>query len=243
MNVFSCSFALGVAAAATFAVAGCAGGDTTAGSTSTQSTPVSASTTASSVVQTSSDSPSSVSDTAGMQHNDADVTFSQLMIVHHQGAIEMADLAADRAQSQQVKDLAASIKAAQAPEIELMTSWLTAWGAPLSAESSSAETHGDMTGMGMPDMGSTASGMDMPTTVGMDGMMTADDMAALAAASGVAFDKMFLEMMVAHHQGAVEMAGTEIANGSSADAISLAEAITTSQTAEIATMMQMLQSM
>jgi len=59
------------------------------------------------------------------RHNAADVAFAQRMIVHHQGAIEMADLAPSRAASQQVKDLAVRIKAAQGPEIEQMQGWLT----------------------------------------------------------------------------------------------------------------------
>lgn len=91
-------------------------------------------------------------------------------------------------------------------------------------------------------MGPSA-GVETPTGVGMPGMMTADQMGALTAASGAAFDKMFLEMMVMHHQGAVQMADTELAQGSNPDALQLANRIKTSQTAEIATMQQLLQAM
>src|SRR5664279_2296892 len=94
--------------------------------------------------------------TADGQHNAADVAFAQQMIVHHQGAIEMADLAPSRAASQQVKDLAARIKAAQGPEIEQMQSWLTAWAAAMttaSAASSSDDAAGGMNHGGISGMG------------------------------------------------------------------------------------------
>ena len=184
------------------------------------------------------------------EHNAADVSFAQQMIEHHRGAIEMAQLAPDRAASQEVKDLAGKIEAAQAPEIELMTGWLQAWDAAMS-------TGGGM-GMGTTggmDMGTISSGMNMGTTGGMDmstsssgmagmpGMMTAEQMTALTAATGAEFDRMFLEMMVVHHQGAVEMADTEIAQGANPDALALAESIKTSQTAEIEEMQQLLQGM
>jgi len=183
-------------------------------------------------------------------HNDADVTFAQMMIVHHQGAIEMADLAPTRAGSQEVKDLAAQIKAAQAPEIAQMTGWLQAWGAGTNIN-------------GMPNM--TASSADMGGTAGMDhggadsagsaassegsggtqmpGMMMADQMSELTSASGTDFDRLFLQLMIVHHQGALEMAQTELDQGSDPDALKLAGSIQTSQTAEIATMQQMLQAL
>jgi len=68
------------------------------------------------------------SDSAAGQ-NDADVAFAQQMIPHHQQAVEMAQLAETRAESPEVKDLAADIEAAQDPEIETMTGWLDSWGA------------------------------------------------------------------------------------------------------------------
>lgn len=143
--------------------------------------------------------------------NDADVTFAQQMIVHHRGAIAMAALADGRAQDPRVLDLAGRIEAAQQPEIDTMTGWLEEWGEP-------AESSEDMGGMdhGGTDMG----GMDMDTT-------------ALEAASGTEFDRMFLEMMIEHHNGAVDMAETEIADGENADAVQLARQIVDAQTTEI----------
>ncbi|MGI5490228.1 DUF305 domain-containing protein [Microtetraspora malaysiensis] len=106
--------------------------------------------------------------------NDADVMFAQMMIPHHKQAVEMADLAATRATDQEIKDLAAKIKAAQDPEIATMTGWLTAWGKPVTSSAG-------MAGHGMP------------------GMMSEDDMAKLKAAKGAEFNRMFAEMMIAHH--------------------------------------------
>jgi uncharacterized protein (DUF305 family) len=185
-------------------------------------------------------------------HNDPDVTFAQMMIVHHQGAIEMADLAPARAASQQVKDLAVKIKAAQGPEIEQMTGWLQAWGVGSGTDmngmpnpTSSSAAAGEMGGMsGMGGMGgSDTSTSPAATGAAMPGMMTADQMSQLTAATGAGFDKMFLQMMITHHQGAIEMADTEIAQGSNPDALTLAQSIKTSQTAEIATMQQLLQTL
>ena len=160
--------------------------------------------------------------TAEADHNDADVAFASGMIPHHESAIMMAQMAQAQAADPRVKDLAARIEAAQGPEIETMSGWLADWGA---AASSSATDDG----MGGMDHG----GMD-------DGDMGGMDTGALAGMSGTEFDRMFLTMMIEHHQGAVEMAETEIADGRDADAIALAESIRDSQTAEIAEMQQLL---
>ena len=153
-------------------------------------------------------------------HNDADVVFVQGMLPHHEGALAMAQLADGRASDPRVIDLADRIEAAQGPEIETMTGWLEAWGEPLPEE--------DMGGM---DHGS--GGMDMEG-------MSEEDMTALDSASGAEFDRMFLEMMIPHHQGAVDMAETEIAEGSNPDAVEMAREIVESQTAEIAEMQTLL---
>jgi uncharacterized protein (DUF305 family) len=161
-------------------------------------------------------------------HNDADVTFAQGMIVHHRGAIAMADLAAERAENPQVQDLAERISAAQGPEIDTMTSWLEAWGEDvpegMSMESASSGGHG---GMGEE---TSAAGRDMEAS-----------MAELEAAPAGEFDRMFLEMMIEHHQGAVEMAQTEQAEGENPEAVELAQTIETDQTQEIQEMQQLLQ--
>ena len=151
--------------------------------------------------------------------NDADVTFAQGMIPHHAQAIEMADIALESkaGASQQVRDLATRIKGAQDPEIQLMTGWLTAWGQPMQA-----------------DMGT---GHDMST---MDGMMSAAEMDTLGTVTSADFDKMWMEMMIRHHQGAIAMAQTVKAAGSSPDVLALADQVIAAQKAEITEMQALL---
>ncbi|MFJ2793379.1 DUF305 domain-containing protein [Streptomyces sp. NPDC087290] len=162
----------------------------------------------------------------GGTFNDADVEFAQQMIPHHQQAIEMAKLADGRAADPEIKKLATAIEKAQDPEINTMKGWLTSWGKPLPAASSSM---GDMPGM---DHGSDGAGMP--------GMMSGGDMGDLEAAKGKDFDKKFAQLMIGHHQGAVTMAEDERKNGDHADAKKLADAVVTAQTAEIEQMNKIL---
>lgn len=150
-------------------------------------------------------------------HNDADTMFAQMMIVHHEGAIEMADLAVERAASEKVRTVAEGISSAQGPEIEQMTSWLQAWG------EDTTPPH-DMEGHG---------GMDM------DGMSQEEAMAELGGLSGTEFDQRFLELMIAHHEGAVTMAEDELADGQNPQARELAQMIIDAQQAEITEMEQL----
>ena len=161
---------------------------------------------------------------AGADHNAADIAFASDMIPHHQQAVEMADLAAQRASNAQVKGLAAAIKAAQDPEIQTMSGWLSQWGQPVPS---------DTDGHDMADM----SHGDGAT---MEGMMTDEEMQQLTAASGADFDRLWLELMIKHHQGAVTMATTATTDGKSAEATALAQAIVAAQKAEIQTMQQLL---
>ncbi|WP_394771369.1 DUF305 domain-containing protein [Lacisediminihabitans sp.] len=173
----------------------------------------SATTTMGGMNHSTSSSPSPVENRGAF--NDSDVELAMDMIPHHEQAIEMSDMILGKAGiDQKVVDLATRIKAAQAPEITEMTAWLKAWGRPM----------GSMSGM---------SGMD-------SGMMSDDDMAALAAAGGTDASKLFLTQMMTHHQGAITMAKTEISEGENADAIGLARAIITGQSAEIVEMADML---
>ncbi|WP_432030462.1 DUF305 domain-containing protein [Streptomyces sp. 1222.5] len=158
-------------------------------------------------------------------HDAQDVAFAQGMIPHHRQAVAMADLAPSRAKAQQVKDLAAKIKQAQDPEINTMSGWLKAWGEKVTD--------------------AATSGMDQSSMPGMDhssmpGMMSGDDMAKLKDLSGDAFDKAFVQMMISHHRGAVEMAKTEQAKGAYGPARTMAKSIVTSQSAEITEMNKIL---
>ncbi|MEU5976912.1 DUF305 domain-containing protein [Streptomyces sp. NPDC047315] len=150
--------------------------------------------------------------------NDADVMFAQMMIPHHEQALEMSALAKDRAQDAQVIKLAEQIAGAQDPEIQKMKSWLAAWGKP--------ESGGSMPGM---DHGSSGGSGDS----GMDGMMTDQDMAALKAAKGKNFDTLFAQLMVKHHEGAITMAKDEQKNGKNATAKKLAGEVVQGQQAEV----------
>jgi uncharacterized protein (DUF305 family) len=161
----------------------------------------------------------------GDEFNDADVAFATDMIQHHAQALSMVDLTLGRPLDPEVETLAEEIRAAQAPEIEQMTDWLTAWDEPVPAtvrDPANAHGEGDM------DMG------DMP------GMMSAEDMAALEGAPDAEFQDRFLQMMVEHHEGAVEMAKNEQSDGRFGPAIDLAQAIESSQTDEIALMQDLL---
>jgi uncharacterized protein (DUF305 family) len=145
----------------------------------------------------------------------ADVKFAQMMIPHHAQAVEMARMAARDGVSDDVAALAAAIRDAQQPEIDLMTAWLAEWGAE-------------------PDPHAAHMGHDMA------GMMSQDDMAALDAATGADFERMWLQMMVEHHRGAVTMAQQVLADGSDARVLDLARAIIAAQQREIDQMTQML---
>ncbi|WP_411112405.1 DUF305 domain-containing protein [Streptomyces sp. 029-5] len=173
----------------------------------------------SSSASTPASASASASAAAGPAHNAADVSFAMDMIPHHQQAVEMADLAATRASSPEVKKLAAEIKKAQGPEIRTLSGWLTSWGAQVPTQGSADHS---------------AAGHSMP------GMMAEGDMPTLEKASGPAFDTAFLKLMVKHHEGAVEMARTEKSAGADRSAKDMADAIITSQSAEITRMNNLL---
>ena len=177
-------------------------------------------------------------------HNAVDVMFATMMIPHHEGAIEMSELALAQASTQPVKDLATRIKAAQGPEIEQMQGWLVAWNAAMPMTIGTTAPDSGMGGHDMGSMGGTEETAASSSTddFGMGQMMQMSDadMDALRAATGVEFDKLFLQQMIAHHQGAIEMAEVEIARGQNLATLALAESIKSGQTTEIAQMQQML---
>jgi uncharacterized protein (DUF305 family) len=163
------------------------------------------------------------SDDGSSAFNDADVTFAEQMIPHHEQAIEMAQMAQGRASSEEVLALAEGIEAAQGPEIETLQGWLETWGEDVPAS-----------GMAHSEMGHDTGGA-------MSGMMDGEQMSDLMAASGADWDQMFLEMMTEHHEGAIEMALVEVDQGENPDTVALAEKIISDQQAEITLMQQLLQ--
>jgi uncharacterized protein (DUF305 family) len=160
-------------------------------------------------------------------HNQADIAFAQGMIAHHAQAIAMSKMAAQRAVSPQVKDLAVRIQAAQQPEIDQLSGFLRAWNAPVPS------TNGPMGAMGQGDMMGQMHGA-------MPGMMSGGQMQQLGRASGGAFNRMFLQMMISHHQGAITMAKTELSNGQNPGARQLAQRIIDAQQREITEMQNLL---
>jgi uncharacterized protein (DUF305 family) len=136
-------------------------------------------------------------------------TFLMMMIPHHEQAVQMADLAPTRASSSVILDLAATIKQTQAGEIEQMRGWLSERGVQ--------ET-------------------DHSEHMGMQGMLTPEQLDELAAADGDEFDRLFAQYMIEHHKGAVAMANEVIASGSDEQVLAFARQVIADQEAEIAQM-------
>lgn len=168
----------------------------------------------------SSDAGASSSTSAASAHDDQDVMFAQMMLPHHKQAVEMSDmlLAKGSGVDTGVTDLAKQIKAEQSPEINQLTSWLKGWDEPTESEHS---------GMGH----------------SISGMMSDSDMNDLDQASAEDAAKLYLEQMVQHHKGAVDMAKTEVDKGKNTDAVAMAKSIVSSQTEQITQMQDMLASL
>jgi uncharacterized protein (DUF305 family) len=170
----------------------------------------------------SSTSPPAPTSTTAPEHNDQDVTFAQMMIPHHLQAVEMSKLAATRTENAEVRKLAQQIERAQDPEIKTMTGWLQQWG------------------LQPPGNGGEHAGMDHGGGSDMPGIMSEQDMSKLQKAKGAEFDRMFLTMMIEHHEGAVAMARQEQGKGAYPPAKTMAATIISTQNAEIAKMRQLL---
>jgi uncharacterized protein (DUF305 family) len=165
------------------------------------------------------------------EHNDVDVAFATGMIQHHAQALSMVDLTLGRTLDPDVRRLAEAIREAQAPEIEIMADWLTDWDEEVPS------TVRDHVHAGHD--GASESGEDMGDGQ-PPGMLSAEDLAAVQHASDTEFRTRWLEMMIEHHTGAVEMAETEQSDGRYQPAVELAGDIVESQTAEIETMRDLL---
>ena len=138
-------------------------------------------------------------------HNADDTMFAQMMIPHHEQAVEMATLAETRAANEEVKAIAAEIKKSQEPEARLMEAWLASWDEP---------DGGDHNGH-------------------MDGMLSSGEMRSLEQASGEPFDQLFVSAMIEHHEGAIKMATDEVNYGQAKDVKSLAGKMIDEQGKEI----------
>ncbi|MFC4011536.1 DUF305 domain-containing protein [Nonomuraea purpurea] len=145
--------------------------------------------------------------------NAADIKYVQDMIIHHRQALDMALLAPSRAGSTQLKSLAERIKAAQGPEIQFMTTWLR-------EQDQKAPDH-------------------HAAHDGMPGMATPEQLESLKAAKGPDFDRLFLQLMINHHMGAIKMSEQVLTNGSHIRIEELAGDVSITQTAEIRRMQEL----
>ncbi len=148
-----------------------------------------------------------------------DVMFTTMMIPHHQQAVQMAEIIAGKTGvDTRVSALADRIAQAQGPEIDRMQGRLSAWAVP--AEAASPDTDG--------------------MHHGMSGMLSDDDLARLEAAPGAEAGRLFVEQMIAHHEGAIEMARTALADAQSPDVRQLAQQVIDDQSTEITEMQELL---
>lgn len=147
------------------------------------------------------------------EHNGADTMFAQMMIPHHEQAVQMSETMLEKSGlSSAAVELATGIKIAQAPEIMLMESWLEGWGEP----------------------------RHMGHDMAMDGMLGEEDLKALAGAQGAAAEELFLKQMIEHHLGATKMAEDVLKNGKDSKVLDLGRKVIADQNAEIAAMRTML---
>lgn len=154
----------------------------------------------------------------GAPYTVADVEFMQGMIAHHAQAIHMSRLAEARKANPRVLRLAIKIDQSQEPEIRLMQEWLRHYG------------------QAAPDTSSWR-------TMTMPGMLTTEQLKSLDAATGVAFDRLFLRLMIQHHEGALAMVKDLFASPGAAQEVDVsvfANDVVTAQTAEIGIMRRML---
>ncbi|QCU79716.1 DUF305 domain-containing protein (plasmid) [Citricoccus sp. SGAir0253] len=217
-----------LALAAALALTAC-GNTEGGGDGGTETPPAPAATTSTPAATTAEASPTATDTAIGTteeisaEHNDKDIMFAQMMIPHHQQAVQMSEmLLAKEDIPADVADFAQEVIDAQGPEIERMDAMLAAWGEEA---------------VGMEDMGS----MDDGSGQGMSGMMSEEDMMALDKAKGTEAARLYLEQMTAHHEGAVEMAQEQLDAGQNPQAKQLAQQVVDAQKAEIEEMGTMLQ--
>jgi len=173
-----------------------------------------------------------------------DVAFMQGMIHHHAQAVEMVDLLRTRAESKELRAFGDKIAVSQTDEIQFMKQWLEQRGKPSSMAMGGMDHMAYMNHMAG---GKAAEPLDsMAGMAPMPGMLTAEQMKALAAAKGAAFDRLFLTGMIQHHNGALTMVDDLFRNpaaGQDAVLYDFATDVTNTQSAEIRIMQKMLEGM
>jgi len=159
---------------------------------------------------------SSNSDNKPAGHNLADVVFATHMIPHHQQGVDLALMVPGHSTNADLAKLASGIASTQQAEIKDLTGLVTQWSAQ-----ADSDTHG-------------------PTDTAMTGMVTQNAMTKLESLNGADFDKLWLQSMISHHQGAIDMAKTEISKGNNPEAIAMAKKMVSAQQGEIDQMTKML---
>ena len=147
-----------------------------------------------------------------------DLMFAQMMIPHHEQAVELSELALEVSTSDAIRDLATRIRDGQAPEVDLMQGWLDSAGMGSMMEGHSMEGHG------------------------MAGMVSEEDFETLRSLESPEFDRLFLELMIAHHEGALDMVEM-ISESENPEVSALATAIVEVQTSEIEEMKSLMTSL
>ncbi|MGL5859815.1 MAG: DUF305 domain-containing protein [Phycicoccus sp.] len=163
-----------------------------------------------------------------------DAGFARDMQTHHAQAVEMALLVRDRSDDEQIRTVAYDIATSQQQQMGQMYGWLVQWGLPQTA---SEPPMAWMQRAGHDMGGMESAGRD---TAAMPGMATSDQLEQLEAADGVAAERLFLELMIAHHRGGVEMADVARSNAGTTEVRTLATAISEAQEAEIALLASLL---
>jgi uncharacterized protein (DUF305 family) len=153
------------------------------------------------------------------EFNETDVMFLQMLIPHHGQGQAIVRLAATRTGNDRIKQLASAIDVTQADEIKTMAGWLTAWGQPLEADESAHAAHGGMPGT------------------------SAEEIAVLEKMTGVAFERAFLNMLIAHQDDAVQVARMETAGGINPKAVALAQRVDASRTGQVKQMLDLLKAL
>ncbi|MEV2276742.1 DUF305 domain-containing protein [Nocardiopsis sp. NPDC049922] len=176
-------------------------------------------------------------------HNAADVNYLVLMIEHHRQALEMADLVPDRHQREGIDSIADRIAAAQGPEITAMESWLEENVLGPARENPAYRNFCGLEGDGSHHGGDEdLPGCDLDVDHDdMPGMASDEEMEDLEAAEGDEFDRLFVELMTTHHEGAITMAEEVLANGHDRTVTRMANDVIAEQSADIARMEQILQ--
>ena len=155
---------------------------------------------------------------ASSEYSANDLMFAQMMIPHHEQAVELSELALEVSTSDAIRDLATRIRDGQAPEVDLMQGWLDSVGVGSMMEAHSMEGHG------------------------MSGMVSEEDFDTLRSLESPEFDRLFLELMIAHHEGALDMVEM-ISESENSEVSALATAIVEVQTSEIEEMKSLMTSL